>query len=219
MTTVLLFYVALFVLAAFALATAVSQEKDRNETFAKAALRVGMRYEPRHDALIEEYGILPLFSQGHSRRTANVLTGSTGDRPAAVFDYHYTTGSGKGASTHARTAAVFHLDGSALAAFTMEPEGALQRLTELFGYKDVDFEHQPEFSRAYFLRGQDVEAMRRLFQPALLAQLQQMTGWRVEGTGDRLAVYRGERVKPEELPMFIEQTARIAQLFRDAGRG
>jgi hypothetical protein len=215
--TLLIFCVALFALAAFALYAALSQEKERRNAFAHAAVRLGMQFELRADALIEEYGVLPLFSQGHSRHVANVLRGGGGDRPAAVFDYQYTTGGGQRSTTSRQTVAVFTLAGLPLPSFTMEPEGALQKLGELFGYRDVDFEHQPGFSEVYFLRGQDEPAMRQLFQPALLAHLQQMPGWHIEGHEDRLAVYRaGRRVKPEGLFEFVEETARVAQIFRGA---
>lgn len=140
----LIFCVALFALAALALAAALSQEKERRNAFAHAAVRLGMQFELRADALIEEYGVLPLF-----------------------------------------------------------------------GYRDVGFEHQPGFSEVYCLRGQDEPAMRQLFQPALLARLQQAPGWHVEGHEDRLAVYRaGRLVKPEGLFGFVEETARVAQIFR-----
>lgn len=215
--TLPIFYAALFVLAAIALYAAVSQEKERRAAFAQAAARLGMRFELRADALIEEYGALPLFGQGHSRRVTNVLRDGGGDRPASVFDYQYTVGTGNSSTTHRQTVAVFRFPDLSLPSFTLEPEGALQRLAELFGYQDVDFERHPGFSRAYCLRGKDAEAMRRLFQPTLLAHLQQMTGWHVEGYADRLAVYRGgQRVKPEAVFTFVEGTARVAQLFREA---
>ena len=212
-----IFCVTLFVLAAFALYVAISQEKERREAFAQAALRLGMRFELRANALIEEYGALPLFGRGHSRHVTNVVRDGGSDRPAAVFDYQYTVGGGKHSSTHRQTVAVFRFPGMSLPNFTLEPEGALQKLGELFGYRDVDFEHQPGFSEVYFLRGRDEQAMRRLFQPALLAHLQQKPGWHIEGYADQLVVYRaGQRVNPKELFTFVEETARIAQLFRSA---
>jgi hypothetical protein len=211
----LLFYAAFFGLAALVVAAMLQQEKERRDAFAKTAVRLGLKFEPRADALIEEYGVLPLFSHGHTRRTANVMGSGAGDRPSAVFDYQYTVGSGKSSTTTRQTVAVFHFEGKSLPSFTLEPEGALHKLGEAFGYHDLDFQSHPGFSAAYFLKGQDQGAVRQLFQLALLAHFQQERGWQVEGGADRLAVYRsGTLVKPEELYAFVEGAARIARLFR-----
>ena len=208
-------YPAFFALVAAGVIGSFYQEKRRREALAKAALRLGCTFAPRADELTSEYGGLPLFSRGHSRRATNVLRGGGGDRPDAAFDYRYTIGSGKSSTTYRQTVAVFRLTGAALPAFTMAPEHMLHRLGELFGYRDIDFEHQEGFSRAYFLRGKDEAAVRRLFQPALPAFFQQEQGWSVEGGAEQLVVYRaGQRAKPEDLQRFMDTAVRMAGLFK-----
>lgn len=190
-------------------------EAKRREAFRQLALRLGLSFEAAAKQLPEEeFGPLPLFTRGHSKRAKNVLRGSPSGGPLALFDYHYTTGSGKNRSTSQHTVIVFRLQGNPLPWFTMAPEHVFHRLGAIFGYHDIDFPHQEEFSRTYFLRGKDEQAIRALFQPPIVAALARTNGWVLEGGAQHLLIYRpGKRVAPDQARQFLDETGRIAQLF------
>jgi hypothetical protein len=87
------------------------------------------------------------------------------------------------------------------------------RLGAVFGYHDIDFAHQEAFSRTYFLRGKDEQAIRMFFQP-IVSELARTKGWILEGGAQRLLIYRAEnRVKPDQAGQFLAEAGRIAQLF------
>lgn len=190
-------------------------ERRRREALSGLAMRLGLHFEATTQQLPgEEYGPLPLFTRGYSKCAKNVLRSSTGDAPLALFDYQYTIGSGKNSSTHNQTVAVFRLSGKTLPWFTMAPEHIFHKLGAIFGYHDIDFTNQEEFSRAYFLRGKDEQAIRALFQPPVLAFFARHPGWMVEGGSDHLLLYRsGKRIKPDQTRQFLDETSRIAQVF------
>ena len=190
-------------------------EKRRREALSRMALRLGFSFAPNsQETPREAHGQLPLFTRGHSQAARNVMEGVASGHPARIFDYQYTVGSGKHSSTHRQTVVAFYLAGNLLPEFSMEPEHIFHRIGEAFGYKDIDFTHHPEFSRSYFLRGKDEQAIRTLFQPSLLTLFSREKSWNVEGGGDRLIVYQwSKRAKPEEIGRFLEDTTRIAELF------
>jgi hypothetical protein len=207
-------YFALFMLAALWIAALVTQDRDRQEIFKKTAQRLGLRYEPSANELIEAYGVLPLFGRGRERLTSNVIQGGSSERPEAVFDYQYTLEGGKEDSAIRQTVAVFRLDGMNLPHFTLEPQGTAFPIEGLFGYGDIDFLQEQQFSNVYHLRGQDVVHVQQCFQPNVLTQLLQEPGWHVEGADNRLVVYHPmDRVKHEELAAFIEGASRIARIL------
>jgi hypothetical protein len=217
----LIFYITVFVLIALWVFVLVTQERDREQTFQKAAQRQGWRYLPSANELIETYGVLPLFGRGRERLTSNVIQGGSGNRPNAVFDFQYTLGYTLGSESDdaalRQTVAVFHLPDAHLPHFTLEPCGTTHPIEGLFGYGEIDFMQVPGFSKVYRMRGQDVVQVQECFRPDVLARFQQEPGWHVEGAGDQLVVYRaGIRIEPQDLPAFIDGTSRIAAILRKA---
>lgn len=197
-----------------ALGIYVYLEAKRQEQLRQLAVRLGCNFEAEAKQLPEEeFGALPLFTRGHSKRARNVLRGAPHGAPLVALDYQYTTGYGKHKTTSRHTVVVFHFPGKQLPWFTMAPEHVFHRLGAIFGYEDIDFPTHAEFSQAYFLRGKDEPAIRALLQPRL-AELSRLTGWAVEGGGSQLLVYRpGKRVAPADLRQFLDDTNRMAHLF------
>lgn len=190
----------------------------RREGMREAALRVGYRYAEKTESPytpgLEGFA---LFSSGRSRKTANVMQGTAETADLAVFDYRYVTGGGKNSHTYSQTVAHFRDRQLALPEFTLRPEGLLAKIGAAFGYQDIDFSSQPEFSAKYLLRGPNEEAIRRVFDLSVLFHFDHNPGWSVEGRSGQLVVYRhGKKVAPERIPEFIEQTTAIYRLFRES---
>ena len=145
------------------------------------------------------------------------MTGKSGHADVSVFDYRYTVGSGKQAHTWHQTVVVYPGASRTLPDFQMAPENFLfDKLNQVLGYQDIDFESGPEFSARYILRRPDESAVRSAFSADAQSFLAAHEGWTVEAQAGTVAIYRGgQRVKPEELPMFLEQSrAVLAALVR-----
>jgi hypothetical protein len=66
----------------------------------------------------------------------------------------------------------------------------------------------------YHLRGEDEAAIRALFQPPILAALEQHPGLTIEGNGSQLFIFReGDVLDPEKWPAFFDEARQIARLF------
>ncbi len=183
-------------------------QQKRNEDLRAAAGAMGFAFED-HAVLddIRARGDLPLYGHGHTRRVSNVLTGRVGDQEVKLFDYQYTTGSGKQSNTRRQTVALFPGGGQRLPDFVLAPENVFHKIGQAFGYQDIDFDSHPVFSSRYLLRGANDYAIRAAFSPAALSFFEQQQGWHVEVKGGTVGIYRGgKRCNPNNLAAFLDET-------------
>jgi hypothetical protein len=195
--------------------------KKRTAALADVALLMGFTFEAKvPKERLATLGSFHLFKRGRSQRAKNLMRGKSGYGEVVVLDYQYTTGSGKSSHTHNQTVAIF--PGVATAAglpeFTLAPEHWWDKIGQVLGYQDIDFEASEEFSKHYLLRGPSETAIRAAFGTEALGFFAQNQGWSVESAGGALAVYRGEkRCTPEEFQPFLAETAAVRRaLVRDS---
>jgi len=191
------------------------QQKRREAMEQLAALMRWSFSAEGDDSLLTSLSAFHLFSQGHSKRLKNLIRGTVKDSKAAVFDYEYTTGGGKNRHTHHFTVLQVNLAGSPLPNFSLRPEHAFDKIGDKIGYKDIDFESFPEFSKGYFLRGKDEMDVRRLFGARLISFFETNPKLCMEGDGGTLIVHRSKgRLKPEEIRPFVEMGMRAVSIMR-----
>jgi len=131
----------------------LAREKRRKQLTAWAAAS-NLSFEPGKNNQLD--GRFPLFKclrRGHSRYGYNLISGHWQGRKMWAFDYHYVTGSGKNRQTH-RFSAVIVRSTVPLKGLLIRPEGLFDKITEFFGYDDLDFE-SAEFSRRFYVKADD----------------------------------------------------------------
>ena len=192
------------------------QDKKRTEKLRQVADEMGLPFYPQgDDSLIGQLSNFPLFSEGRSKKIKNMLHGETSEVEVGIFDFRYTTGSGKSSHTHKQSVAYFRSPDLDFPDFALRPEHLFHRIGGVFGYQDIDFESHPRFSKSYLLRGNSEHKIRQLFNDEILAFFERQTGLSVEGNGERLIFYRAsKRVKPEEVRSFFEEGFRVFALLK-----
>lgn len=187
--------------------------KRRREAMQALARRTGFTFSEEASCSI---GGLPLFERGRSGRGYNALTGLFDGQSVTLMDYRYTVGSGKNRRTHLQTVALFPDAGRDLPELALLPESLVHKIGQVFGYQDIDFDGDPEFSRRFLLRGADEARIRALFDPDLRAACcRHFDGWTVEVGGGRMLVFRaGRTVDVEEIRAFLTTSSRIAGTLR-----
>jgi len=186
-------------------------EKKRRAALAQVALMLGFSYLDKvPEATLAGLGNFPLFRHGHSKSGRNLMEGKSADAPVTLLDYQYTTGGGKDSHTARQTVAIYRGAATGLPQFSLTPEHWWDRVAQVFGYQDIDFEASEEFSKRYLLRGPDEAAIRSAFGAEALGFFAQNPGWSVESFGGSLAVYHaGKRCKPEEIQPFLSEAANV----------
>ncbi|MBM3998371.1 MAG: hypothetical protein FJ297_02315 [Planctomycetes bacterium] len=143
------------------------------------------------------------------------MRGGTDDEQLFVFDYRFTTGSGKHQATHNQTVAFLRSAMLDLPPFDLYPERWYHRVGQsVFGMKDINFAEYPGFSKLYVLKG-DEEPVRRIFTEPLVRHLESEKNICAAGADKRLIFFRqGRRVKPEELKAFMRSAYQMYALVR-----
>jgi hypothetical protein len=158
-----------------------------------------------------------LFRKGSSRRFVNIMTGTSEEMPARLFDYAFVEGSSTQSRTVNQTVAAYVDPAASLPEFAITPASLFKKLDGLLGPKPIAFDTNPEFTRRYRLTGSDEAAVRALFVPDVIAYFESLEpagNWTVEGTGSTVVVYRaGKRVAPAELAKFLDDTSSRARTF------
>ena len=188
-------------------------ERARTEALGRVAETAGLAFQPKADiTAIRSLGDVQLFSRGHSKQVTNLMAGSLGDQQVAVFDYQYTTGSGKNKHAHEQTVVLLPSVKGSLPDLQMMPETPLFRIAEAFGFQDIDIDSSPEFSRRYVVRGADEAAIRAALYPGATSYFGAHEGWTVEVQAGTVGIYRaGSRAKPGDMMTFIAEASTAAR--------
>lgn len=193
------------------------QDQKRTADLQGVAGQLALPFYPQGDpTLVTALAQFQLFSQGHARKTNNMLHGQTDDVELGIFDYKYTVGGGKSSSTCRQSVVAFRSPLLRLPDFVLRPESVFHRIGKVFGYQDIDFESHPGFSQAFILRGSDELRIREFFSAEVLSFFEGIPGISVEGGGDRLIFYRSRvRVEPVKIRSFMDEGFKIYVLFRN----
>ena len=192
-------------------------EQQRMEQLRAVADRMGFSFsaqaEPSLWAQVEGFH---LFSKGRRRRSHNVMRRQIHDIDVTLFDYRYTTGSGKHQHTHHRSVALFETGRLDLPSFTLRPKHFFHRVANALGWQDIIFEAHPVFSENYLLQGGDEDRIRRIFDEETLLYYTRHPDLHTEGDGRRLVFYRGgRRVDPQGMEAFLQQGLDILDVFME----
>lgn len=126
--------------------TYLAAEKRRKE-LAQLADRAGLVFAPDCGDVYQKYVTFTPFSRGAGWSSSNLLAGERGEVHWELFDYRYTTGSGKNRQTHhcgiaAATVPIWFRK------LQIRPEDIFDKVAAFVGYDDINFESN-EFSRRY----------------------------------------------------------------------
>jgi hypothetical protein len=201
--------IVLFVVAALvAIGIAVYLDHKRKEMWRSVATRYGLRYDSGDPlGLVDRYSFA-LFGKGHSKRVSNTLHGTTGGMDVVLFDYRYTTGSGKHKHTHYWSALMVTLP--CRGELHIRPESFLDRIAAAVGWDDIDFEYE-EFNRAFSVTGPTKKFAYDICHAQMMEYLLQHPDHCWEIQDDRLLLYSSSlgTFDPEE----VERCLRDARGF------
>src|SRR5947209_1112272 len=80
---------------------AIVSARKRRQALASFAQQIGFQFDATAPSnLHESFKAFHPFNEGHSQRSSNLLYGRRDGIDWQLFDYRYTTGSGKDESTH-----------------------------------------------------------------------------------------------------------------------
>ena len=191
-------------------------EKRRRDTLRAAAAQLGLDFAENDETGLQSgFTGFKLFSHGRGRTIRNIVYGRVdGHVEVMLFDYAYTSGSGKNKRTYSQTVGFFQSDRLSLPEFIARPEGLFDKVGQVFGYQDIDLLMHPEFSRRFILRGTDEAAIRDFFRPDVARFFEDNTGLSVEAKFDRFIVYRpAKRLDPQRWGEWLAKGREAVGVF------
>ena len=200
---------ALFVLMVWAAARARQKRREALEQF---GLESGFSFSAEADATIaEELAPVQLSLAGMAGRVGyrNILRGSRGGRQVVIADR--VSGQGKSQTVTTLVATKFE---TPLPSFYLCAENFLLHIVEKLGYRDIDLEYAPEFSKRFFLHSDQPDEVKALFTTDVTSVFEQLppnSALCVQSGGQWVAVYRASRLaSPEQLREMVDSAAGIA---------
>jgi hypothetical protein len=164
--------------------------KKRRQDLQAVARRLGMEFFPTGDERIAPMlSNLEFFMYGSRCKVRNLMRGQVErqGKPVsiAIFDYDYTIclhrsnefsfnddsvsiSSNSDFETFCQTVLVFYDESLDLPSFSLRPEHLWDKLANLVGFEDINFDSSPIFSRKYRLLSNQESDVRDLFQPNLI---------------------------------------------------
>lgn len=159
-----------------------------------------------------------LWKQGHSQKAYNALQGRVGECDVMLFEYQYTTGSGKSQQTH-QVAAALLFDGAAgVPDFQLAPKTFFDKIAGFFTHNSVEIEDAAEFTRRCKLTGPNESALREAFHPDLVQYLAADGRWFLEVVDGQMLAYRTGKLAPDKFPGLATDALEVRDLLRNAGR-
>ena len=205
------------ILVAGGIAYSFYAAKKRREDMMAAAETMGLIFFPDGDStLLNRLSHFKLFNQGRGKKMKNLIQGDSGEVKIAIFDYQYTTGSGKNSNTYHQSVVVLQSPDLVCPDFTMRPENMFDKIGSALGFQDIDFESHPNFSNSFVLQSSSETAIREYFTPTLIEFFESRPGICVEAQNGTLFFYRTrERVKPHEIKDNLAQAYEIFGVMTD----
>jgi len=172
-------------------------EKRRKALEAFAADH-GLAFDPDPDpTLIDRFSGMAPFDRGSDRRVSNRIHGRRGEVDWELFDYRYTTGSGKNRRTH-HFGVVVACVPLLFPRMTLRAEGLFDKVASLVGYDDINFESH-EFSSRYHVSGADRKRCYDLIHPRMIEFLMTLPRYHWQFDGNRIVIHLAGSQHPQTM--------------------
>ncbi len=162
-------------------------------------------------------GNLELFSQGDSQRASNLMRGRMDGIDVCIVDFDFSFDRGGEDSPYVKqTVVVFRSPDLRLPSFTLRPENIFHKIGSALGYRDIDIDRHPAFSKQYSLHGLDKLSIRKSFTDSVLTYYESHKGMSTEGEGEVLVFYRARRrISPRNIRPFLYEGLSVVKRFED----
>jgi hypothetical protein len=148
----LIFFAILIVAVVIFLAhTFTMQRRKKLAAFARSK---GWAFSHEKDkGMDNRYPAFKCLKRGHSRWAYNIIRGSHNSIKVTAFDYHYVIGHGKNRRVRNFSAIIVQTQ-LPLKPLYLRPEHIFDKVSDFFGFNDIDFE-SAEFSRKFYVKASE----------------------------------------------------------------
>jgi hypothetical protein len=192
--TMIFFYIAVILLILFAVHMASLRRRKRLAAFAQSK---GWQFSPlKEKNMMNRYPSFKCLRRGHSRWAHNIMRGKSEGRDVTAFDYHYVTGHGKNRRIHQFSALIL-TSPLPLKPLHIRPENIFDKVTDFFGFDDIDFE-SAEFSRKFFVKAPEKKWAYHVIHQRMMEFLMDSPRFHIQFDPENIMVWRNKRFREED---------------------
>ncbi|SEK79680.1 Sulfate permease, MFS superfamily [Aquimarina amphilecti] len=98
--------------------------------------------------------------------------------------------------------------------FTLDREGFIEFVYKIAGFKDILIENHPDFSKRFYLLGEDIEQIKLFFTDELVLFFESNSYYHIESNGRTLLLMRKERVASvKEIKALLDYGIRLEKII------
>jgi hypothetical protein len=214
--------IVVLALAAIIVWLVVMAGKKRTAAWEEISHRLGGKFIPKGSTAHTSYPF-QLFNRGSSRKMKNHLEWESEGVTVHLADYQYTvrthSGRNNSSKTYKQTICILEKEDLDL------PRTFLRRQVALFdwvgskvGAQDINFDEDPEFSKAFVLKGDEVRTPQIMGPDLRQHFLQNKKAFKtVEISGNAILINFGKRRKPEEYTDLVALAMPIYYMTSNQG--
>ncbi|PTX58399.1 MFS superfamily sulfate permease-like transporter [Kordia periserrulae] len=199
--------------------TSATKLSHRQKRLRNLATEKGYQYTSQVDWNTTYLKKFHFFEIRPIERKYNCLKGSFDevDMSWEIADVTFNEGQAFTAETFNTTLMILKLN-TKIPVFTMEKEAVLEKLFDrvmaFTGYKDIDFEIYPDFSKKFLLMGNNEAEIRSFFTEDIIRFFENHQIYHLESNGEALIIFdKIKLARTDETIEFIEYGKKLAKLL------
>lgn len=149
-----------------------------------------LNYTPEKQKRVEFLNDFLFFRTKQKNHIYNQLT--SGDEALTLFDIEFSEGEFIAKEVVRTTMLHINLNKN-IPEFTLDREGFLEKIYAFAGFKDIPIQNHNDFSKRFYLLGEDEEKIKTLFNNDVTHFFESNPYYHIESNGDSLLIFGRER--------------------------
>lgn len=189
-----------------------SKSKTRRQvSLEELAIDYNLEYHPEKNKNVQELNSFLYFKTKQVNHSYNEFKDE--DNVLHLFDLIYSEGAFIAQEMVRSTMITINLPFK-IPSFTIDKEGFLEKFYAIAGWSDIHIEGHTDFSKRFYLLGEDEAAIKGYFSNDLIHFLESNPYYHIESRGSQLLIFNKERLASiQEIKALLDYAKRLQQVI------
>ncbi len=160
----------------------------RQKSLEKISKDMHWKYDAFSEQEMKELPTFGYFKNKRINKVSNVLS----NEDCTIFDVQFSEGEMIAKQVIKATMLHIHTK-KEIPFFTLDKEGIFEYILDFAGYRDIDIENHPDFSKRFYLSGKNEEKIRTFFTNKLVLFFESNKQYHIEASENGLLIIGNER--------------------------
>ena len=160
----------------------------RQKSIEAISRKMNWKYDAFSEQEMKELSTFGYFKNRRINRISNLLS----NEDCTIFDVQFSEG--EMIAKQVIKVTMLHIQTNKdIPFFTLDKEGIFEYLLDFTGYKNIDIDNHPDFSKRFYLSGKNQEKIRTFFTDELVLFLESNRQYHIEASENGLLIIGNER--------------------------